>query len=137
MSIPFVKLVWNAAAERFDEPSDTKSLDRFLQLGQVPEAWWARASKLPGKALAVGMSIWSLALAVKKATVMVTPEITKALDIDAATKSRALTALAQAGLIALERRRGRFPTATLTFDDGVVPVRPPLVGPLKSQGASR
>lgn len=117
MTIQSVELVWNAAERRFDEPGGLSERGRFLQLSHVPIKWLARASRLPGKALAVGLSIWSLALAVKKTTVMVTPSNVEPFGIDTSAKSRALTALANAGLISVDRRRGRFPIVTLMSVD--------------------
>ncbi len=114
MSIPTETLVWSALEKRFDDPHRRVSDDHFLLLGRVPLSWLAKASRLPGKALAVGLSIWSLALAVKSMTVMVTSQHLEPFGIDAPAKSRALTALSKAGLISVERRRGRFPLVTLT-----------------------
>lgn len=117
VTIPTVKLIWNEAEKRFDEPDGHSPGGRFVQLGRVPQAWLETASILPGKALAVGISIWGLAFAVKKATVMVTPDNVKSFGVNASAKSRALTALADAGLIMVERRRGRFPIVTLVGAD--------------------
>ena len=65
------------------------------------------------------ISIWVVLIAVKSKSVMVTPTNVAPFGIDGCQKSRALSALARAGLIALERRRGRFPTATLLIGQGV------------------
>jgi hypothetical protein len=116
VTIPTVKLIWNEAQKRFDDPDDRIGGERFVQLGRVPQRWLEEASALPGKALEVGISIWGLALAVKKTTVMVTPDNVKGFGVDASAKTRALTALADAGLIQVKRRRGRFPIATLIVD---------------------
>lgn len=113
MTVETETLIWNVVTKNFDEPASQPRSDRFLRLGAVPDAWLAKASQLPGKALAVGLSIWSLAIAVKKSTVMVTPDNLRQYEIDPPAKSRAITALAKAGLIAVERKRGRFPTVTL------------------------
>lgn len=110
MTVQSVALVWNHELERYEEPLHRQ---RFLQLAQVPEDWLAAAAQLPGKALAVGLSIWMLSIAVRSKTVMVTPANVGRLGVDASAKSRALTALERAGLISLRRRRGRFPEATL------------------------
>lgn len=111
-----IKMVWNAADQRFDPPGTGPSR-RFLRLEHVPLDWLERASLLPGKALALGLSIWALAIAVKSKTVMVTPSNVERFGIDAAAKSRALTVLAKAGLILVDRRKGRFPIVTLVVSN--------------------
>lgn len=115
MSVEVVNLNWNVSTQCLDEAPTTfaRSTERFLQLGHVPVDWLQAAAKLPGKALAVGLSIWMLAIAVKNDTVMVTPLSVKAFGVDAAAKSRAVRALARAGLITVESRKGRFPVVTL------------------------
>lgn len=115
MSVEIVTLHWNALAQRLDDHSisGVRSTERFLQLSQAPLDWLQRAAQLPGKALAVGLAIWALAIAVKTKTVMVTPAIVQGFGVDAAAKSRALSALAKAELITLESRKGKFPIATL------------------------
>lgn len=117
MSMEVVNLHWNVSAQRLDETPTTfaRSTDRFLQLSQVPLDWLHAAAQLPGKTLAVGLAIWALAIAVKKKTVMATPDSVKDFGVDAATKSRALAALAKAGLITVESRKGRFPIVTLVI----------------------
>jgi len=113
MTIPTVKLVWNDVEQRHEESGTHHSGARFLQLGRIPTTWLEKAANLPGKALAVGISIWSLAIAVKTTTVMVTPDNVKGFGVDASAKARAITALRDAGLITVERRKGRFPIVTL------------------------
>lgn len=119
MSIEIVNLRWNVSAQRLDEEPSVRarSTDRFLQLSQAPLDWLEKAAQLPGKALAVGLAIWALALAVKAKTVMVAPASVEGFGVDAAAKSRALAALAKAGLISMESRKGRFPAVTLVVSD--------------------
>lgn len=119
MNVEIVELSWNAAKGCFEEApvKYTKTTDRFIQLGQVPLDWLEEASQLPGKALAVGLVIWALAIAVKNKTVMVAPSSVRGFAVDAAAKSRALSALAKAGLISLDRRKGKFPLVTLGASD--------------------
>lgn len=121
MSVETVNLYWNASAQRLDEIPATgvRSTDRFLQLSQVPLDWLQMASRLPGKALEVGLAIWALAIAVKTKTVMVTPTSVQGFGVDAGAKSRALSALAKAGLLTVESRKGRFPIVTLVGSDEV------------------
>ena len=92
---------------------------RFLK-GPIPWAWITAAAALPGQALLVGLCVWRLAGAMKSHIVSFGNSDLKPLGIDRAAKSRALQALETAGLIAVARRRGRFPTVTLP-DAGVYP----------------
>lgn len=85
---------------------------RFLK-GPIPWSWITAAAALPGHALLVGLCIWRLAGATKSHTVSLGNSDLKPLGIDRAAKSRALQALETAGLIAVARRRARFPIVTL------------------------
>lgn len=115
-----VNLHWNASSQRLEEEtSRVRSTERFLQLSQAPLDWLEKAAQLPGKALAVGLAIWALAIAVKTKTIMVTPASVQGFGVDAAGKSRALAALAKAGLISMESRRGRFPIVTLLVSNEI------------------
>jgi hypothetical protein len=86
---------------------------RFLK-GPVPWGWIIRASELPGKALIVGLCLWRLSGAMGKQTVTLGSAELEPFGIDRAAKSRALTVLANAGLIIVERKRGRLPVVTLS-----------------------
>lgn len=121
MSVETVNLRWNGSSQRLEEEGafGVRSSKRFAQLSHVPLGWLENASRLPGKALAVGLAIWALAIAVKTKTVMVTPVSVEGFGVDAAGKSRALAALAKAGLITLQSRKGRFPLVTLVVADEV------------------
>jgi DNA-binding transcriptional ArsR family regulator len=60
-----------------------------------------------------GLCIWRIVGAKKSDTVFFGNSDLKPLGIDRATKSRALRALEQAGLVKINRQQGRFPTVTL------------------------
>lgn len=120
MSLETVNLRWNVLSQRLEEETAcVRSTERFLQLSQAPLDWLEKAAHLPGKALAVSLAIWALAIAVKQKTVMVTPISVKGFGVDAAAKSRALSALVKAGLLTVERRKGRFPIVTLVVSDEI------------------
>ena len=118
MSLETVNLRWNTSSQRLEEETScVRSTERFLQLSQAPLDWFEKAARLPGKALAVGLAIWALAIAMKTKTIMVAPSSVKEFGVDAAAKSRALSALAKADLISMESRKGRFPIVTLVVSD--------------------
>jgi hypothetical protein len=119
---------WNAASGSFTATGETMDVDidalkpateqlsvpggRFLK-GPIPWSWIAAAAALPGQALLVGLCVWRLAGATKSRAVSFGNADLRPLGIGRAGKSRALHALEAAGLIAVARRRGRFPVVTL------------------------
>jgi DNA-binding MarR family transcriptional regulator len=105
-----IGLRWNAGKGDF-EPYRERY--RFLK-GPVPMSWLASASKLGGKALAVGIALWRLAGATKSQTVILSTTEVATLGVDRNSKSRALRALEQAGLVSVERRPGCLPRVTIS-----------------------
>ena len=85
---------------------------RFLK-GPIPWDWILRASRLPAKALIVGLCIWRLSGATGKNTVPLSNSEVQSFGIDRAAKSRGLAALERAGLIAVSRKPARWPLVTL------------------------
>jgi hypothetical protein len=120
--------IWNVDRGSFTATGETTDVDidkhqpagkrlpvsggRFLK-GPIPWAWITAAAALPGQTLLVGLCVWRLAGATKSHIVSFGNSDLNLLGIDRAAKSRALQALETAGLIAVARRRGRFPTVTL------------------------
>lgn len=121
-------LTWNKAAGQFVSTAYPVEVDggrlerpetkvhqrrsRFLK-GPVPWDWIIRASELPGQALIVGLCLWRLSGAVRNQTVTLGNAELEPFGTDRAAKSRALTVLEDAGLITVERNRGRLPIVTL------------------------
>jgi hypothetical protein len=89
--------------------------DRYLR-GPVPLAWLEAAARLPGRALQVGLALWFLIGVTKSATVSLTTVKLAGFGVDRSAKRRALTALAGAGLIALDQAPGRNPVVTVITD---------------------
>jgi hypothetical protein len=76
--------------------------------------WWiAEAGKLHGKALLVGNVLWHLKGLNKKWTVALSNIEAEQWGITRQSKRRALAALSDAGLIAIENFRSRSPKITL------------------------
>ncbi len=125
---PIERKIWNAERGTFTATGETTDVDidalepkaerppvsggRFLK-GPIPWSWIAAAAALPGQALLIGLCLWRLAGALKTKTVSFGNSDLKPLGIDRASKSRALRALEQAGLIKVTRQSGRFPKVTL------------------------
>ncbi len=86
--------------------------EKFLK-GPIPWNWICKASKLPGKALAVALAIYHLAFILNSRTVKLQKKITDEMGIKRITKYRAITALQNAGLISAIIHRGRLPVITI------------------------
>jgi hypothetical protein len=87
--------------------------EHFLK-GPVPLAWLNRASRLPGKALAVALAIWYVAGMEKSGTVRLTRSALMAFNVGRKAAYRALAALERAGLVQVERKRGSCTKVTIT-----------------------
>ena len=125
VDVKIARRVWNKAKCDFVETGEVITGDvvhlealadklarprhQYLK-GPLPWPWIAVASKLPGKALLVGLCIWRVAGATKSRTVVLGNADLEPLGIDRAAKSRALAALKGAGLISVTSEPGRFPT---------------------------
>jgi hypothetical protein len=85
----------------------------FLK-GPIPWAWIQSAASLPGRALAVGLTVWFEAGCKKKNTVSITLARLQRMGMSADTARRGLRALAAAGLVMIESKPGRGSLVTLT-----------------------
>jgi hypothetical protein len=87
---------------------------RYLR--PVPLVWLQAAARLPGRALQVGLALWYLVGVTKSTTVRLSSVRLVGFGVDRSAKRRALTALAGAGLIALDQAPGRNPVVTVITD---------------------
>ncbi len=104
--------VWSPQRRAFVAADVAPPARKFLK-GPVPWAWIERASALPGKALAVGLSLWRLAGALRSRTVRLGNREVERLGVDRFAKSRALRALREAGLVEVASHQGRAPRVTI------------------------
>ncbi len=86
---------------------------RFLK-GPVPMRDIAAASRLPGKALAVFLAVRHRADLTRSAAVKLPTSLMRELGVSKDAKARALHQLEAAGLVTVERKRGRSPVITIT-----------------------
>jgi hypothetical protein len=88
--------------------------DAFIR-GPVPLGWLARAAVLPGSALAVGLAIWFLVgmCCSRKALVVCPTLLLERFNVSRKAGYRGLAALERAGLVKVERHRGRCPRVTI------------------------
>ena len=99
--------------ERLIKPSANKAPRRRFLKGPIPWDWVETASKLPGKALALGMLLWREAGIDGIGPVTITSAKVAALGMDRSAKSRAIADLERAGLVRVERRPRQNPLVTL------------------------
>lgn len=87
--------------------------ERFLK-GPIPWHWLCQAAPLKGKALAVAIALWHLAgMTGNNATVKLGQKTLRQLGIKRTTGYRALRLLETAGLVRVQRSRGRLPIVTI------------------------
>ena len=86
--------------------------ETFLK-GPVPLGWLAQAACLPGKALHVGVFLWFLAGLKNTCVVLLANGRLSGFGVNRSAKYRALNSLEAAGLVSVQRRRGRSPRVTL------------------------
>ena len=92
--------------------------------GPIPMGWAERATALPGRAWHLACALWFEALcsAGRSPTVQLPPRTLRRFGLGSRTTLyRALAALAAAGLVSVEARRGRTPLVTILPVPGVGP----------------
>jgi hypothetical protein len=100
------------------KPARRRPRYRSYLKGPVPWGWLQSASRLGGKALAVGVAIWRLS-GIKKAPTVKLSLSTLDMGFDRSNASRALVALERAGLVTVVRAPGCSPLITIIdVEDG-------------------
>ncbi len=102
---------------RFGSKSQPRSVKGKFLRGPVPLEWLRRAAMLPGKSLAVGIVLWFEAGCDKCLTVRITNAVGKKLGIERRSKDRGLRNLEEAGLVEVDRHRGRCPVVTILLPE--------------------
>ncbi len=97
---------------------------RFLK-GPIPWVWLTQAARLRGKALHVGLELWREAGCRCSQTVALSTSALKTFGVSRDTSYVALARLEQAGLVTVERRRGRAPRVKILDLEADVPDQPP------------
>ncbi len=82
-------------------------------LGPLPMSWFAKAAHLPGKALQVGLLLWFRKGCERSNVVRLTRGHADLFALDRHAVYRGLGALERAGLVNVDRRRGRCPVVTV------------------------
>jgi hypothetical protein len=114
--LPLERLKWDGTADvsspRKERAPRHPVRVKFLK-GPVPLPWLALAGRQPGKALHVAVALWFLAGVTKSSTVALSNEVLATFGVNRRAGHRGLTALERAGLVAVERHRGRQPRVTV------------------------
>ena len=79
----------------------------------IPLDWLSKAARLPGHALHIAVSIWFWHGILKTKTFKLSFRKMKELGVERTTGYRGLEALEAAGLVLVERKRGRQPVITI------------------------
>lgn len=108
------QLVWDAQTRKFvpPSPSPETAAGKFIK-GPLPLDWFSRAAALPGKALNVALALWRMCGLCRSKTFAFKRSAFAVLNVSPDAMYDALTNLEGAGLIRVERHRGRSPTVTI------------------------
>ena len=86
--------------------------ERFLK-GPIPWNWIVEAANVSGSALKISLALWLLAGMTKTGTVKLSNGLLEELGISRPTKSRAIKAMENVGLISVSQRPGNSPEITI------------------------
>jgi hypothetical protein len=108
------QFVWDASAGKFrlPQPATEPPARRFIK-GPLPLAWLQRAAVLPGKTLHVALGLWYVKGLYRADTFAFKRKLAAELGVSPDATYDALTSLERAGLIHVDRHRGRAPVVTI------------------------
>ena len=99
-------------------PATTQPVDRRFTKGPGPLTWLECAAGLPGRSVHVALALWHEAERSGSRCVALSNTLCLRFHVERNAKYRALRALELAGLVVVERRRGRSPRVTLLTSEG-------------------
>lgn len=114
VDIPVTRHVFNKSNSKYS--SDNKKTTNHFIKGPLPFEWIHKAASIPGKSLAVGISLWYLRGLTKSQTFKITAKARKLANCTRQTYNEGLRNLAKSELIILDQQSGRSPIVTLLFD---------------------
>ena len=88
--------------------------------GPVPLPWLEAAARLPGKSLHIGVALWYAAEVAQAVSIPLSNVYGLRFGVDRNAKYRALRSLERAGLVVVQRNRGRSPLVTILEKDGML-----------------
>ena len=99
-------------------PATTQLVDRRFTKGPGPLTWLECAAGLPGRSVHVALALWHEAERSGSRCVALSNTVCLRFHVERNAKYRALRSLELAGLVVVERRRGRSPRVTLLVSEG-------------------
>jgi DNA-binding transcriptional ArsR family regulator len=87
----------------------------FLR-GPIPPNWLTACNDMSGKTIMAALAIWWQAGMHGRSNVKLTTSGLKRFGVDRKAKDRALATLEEAGLVTVQRQKGRNPLITLVTD---------------------
>ncbi len=97
---------------------EIKGQERFIK-GPIPLSWISRASKLNGKVLHIGLSLWYLSGLRKEKRIKLTSAVyTEIFGVSRQAMYRSLEKMEDAGLISAEQRQGKTFMVTILDEKG-------------------
>ena len=108
------QLVWDANTGAFGppRPGAASAAPHFIK-GPVPLRWLLRAAALPGKALHIATGLWYMKGLCRSATFPFKRKTAAEFGVSPDATYDALTNLEAAGLVRVDRHRGRSPVVTI------------------------
>jgi len=91
-------------------------LKTFIR-GPIPLEWMTKAARVEGKTLHVGIALWFLAGLKRSRKVTLFQSKLRLFGVGRQASYRALCRLEAAGLVSVERHRGRSPIVTILLTD--------------------
>ena len=110
-------MTWDRSSRHYRKAGPSRSTstvtEHYLR-GPIPLAWLQKAARLPGQALAVGMAVWHLAgLRGTQQHLSLSTERLAPFGVSRYAKDRALRLLTEAGLVTVDRKKGRSPRVSI------------------------
>jgi hypothetical protein len=97
----------------------TQSKDGRPNADTVPLAWLESAASLPGRSVHVALALWNGASDSGSRCVELSNKLCLRFRVERNAKYRGLRSLELAGLVVVERRRGRPPRVTLLTSERI------------------
>lgn len=95
---------------------DESKLGRRFVRGPIPLTWLRKATSLPGKATSVALALWYQRGLTRALTVRFTSSMAAEMNVSPDAMYDALKNLERAGLITVDRGRGRCARVTILTD---------------------
>ena len=108
------RYTWDRARGEYRKAATVSTVTEHYLRGPIPLTWLETAARLPGQSLAVGVGLWHLAgLRRSQQHLSLSTERLTPFGVSKYAKDRALRHLTVAGLVTVDRKKGRSPRVTI------------------------